>query len=77
MAYTHPAGRGSLFKNHEKETETQPDYDGEINVEGVIYFLNAWLAEGIKGKYMKLSVRRKDKQPEPKPEEVLEDDVPF
>lgn len=57
--------RGVLFKNHRKQTDRHPDYTGSVNVDGVEFFLDAWLKDGPKGKFMSLSVKRKDKQPEP------------
>ena len=54
--------RGVLFKNDRQTKETQPGYTGSLNVDGVEYFLDAWLKEGQKGKFFSVSVKRKDKQ---------------
>jgi hypothetical protein len=56
--------RGVLFINDRKERDTQPDRTGSINIEGVEYFLDGWIKDGSKGKFLSLSVKRKDKQPE-------------
>jgi uncharacterized protein (DUF736 family) len=57
--------RGALFKNNRKEKDTQPDYTGSLNVGGVDHFLDAWLKTDKNGnKFMSVSVKRKDKQPE-------------
>lgn len=56
--------RGALFKNDRKTKDTQPGYTGSLNVDGVEYFLDAWLKEGQKGKFFSVSVKRKDQQPE-------------
>jgi hypothetical protein len=64
MAYEYPPNRGSLFKNKERNTDTAPEYSGEINIDGVLYFLDAWVNESMSGKYFKLRTKRKDKQPE-------------
>ncbi len=61
---------GVLFKNAKKERDSQPDYDGKINVEGTEYYLSAWIKEGARGKFMSLSVKPKTEQPvltKPKP----------
>ena len=55
--------RGVLFINDRKERDTQPDRTGSINIEGVEYFLDGWIKDGAKGKFLSLSVKRKDKQP--------------
>lgn len=77
---------GVLFKNEKKTADTPNwgDYTGHIRVEGEDFWLTAWIKEGQKGKFMSLSVKRKDApkaqgstaKPQPtKPPE--EDDVPF
>lgn len=53
--------RGSLFRNEDKKSEKHADYGGTINVGGVEYYLNAWIREGKRGKFLSLSV--KEKQP--------------
>lgn len=73
--------RGSLFKNDKKESETHPDYKGQINVNGEEFWINAWLKTSKQGtKFMSLSVSPKDRQvseptrrntPEP------DSDIPF
>jgi len=35
--------RGSLFKNDRKDDAKFPDYKGSLNVDGVEYWLSAWL----------------------------------
>ena len=57
--------RGALFKNDRKEQgDRKPEYSGSLNVDGVEYFLDAWLKTSQAGqKFMSVSVKRKDKQP--------------
>lgn len=57
--------RGVLFKNDRKNSDSQPDYKGNINVGGVEYWLSAWVKEGAKGKFMSLSVTQKEAQQRP------------
>lgn len=54
--------RWVLFKNDRKDRETSPDYTGTLNVDGVEYFLNAWLKDGKNGKFFSGSIKRKDNQ---------------
>ena len=62
MAYDN-TNSGALFRNDKKETDKHPDYRGTINVDGVEYWLSAWLNTSGSGvKYMKLAVKRKDEQ---------------
>ena len=59
---------GVLFKNERKTKDTHPDYAGSYtDGDGNEYFLDAWIKEGKKGKFMSLRTKLKDKQPEPPP----------
>ena len=50
--------RGALFRNNEKTEDKQPDYRGNINVDGTEFWLSAWLKTSKNGmKYMSLSVK--------------------
>jgi len=57
---------GLLAKNDKQGNESRPDYRGSINVDGVDYWLSAWIKTGRDGtklagqKYMSLSVQPKD-----------------
>lgn len=61
--------RGSLFKNERKEQPTHADLNGRINVEGVEYYLNAWMKESPKTgkKFYSLSVKPVDAAARPAP----------
>ena len=58
---------GALFKNDRKEKEMHPDYKGSINVNGVEFWVSAWIKEGQKGKFMSLSVQPKEAKAPAKP----------
>jgi hypothetical protein len=86
MAYELKDGQGSLFKNDRKESENHPDYRGEINVDGQLYWLSAWIKEGKKGKFMSLSAKPKDdigsnskppKEKLPGNMQDMDDEIPF
>lgn len=75
--------RGVLFKNNKKESDNHPDYNGSIDVDGVEFWLSAWIKTSKQGsKFMSLSVKPKD-QKKPAPDRGpgnindLNDDIPF
>lgn len=54
---------GALFKNDRKETASHPDYKGQINVNGVDYWLSAWIKpmkNDPEKRFMSLSVKPKE-----------------
>jgi len=55
--------RGTLGKNNNKTKETQPEYSGSLNVNGVDYWLNGWIKESETGKFFSLTVRPKQDAP--------------
>ncbi len=60
--------RGVLFKNDRKETESHPAYKGQCEVDGVEFWISAWIKESPqKGKYMSLSLSPKEKPSAPPP----------
>lgn len=75
---------GIISKNDRKEKDTHPDIKGQINVEGVEYFINGWLKERKNGagKFYSLAIKRKEEQAKPttKPQaqpDFDESDIPF
>ena len=79
---------GMLARNDKKETEKHPDFKGSINVDGVDYWLSAWVREGKEGgkmacrKFFSLSVSPKEQTaPKAAPQKAasfdqLDDDIP-
>jgi hypothetical protein len=74
-----------LARNDKKETEKHPDFKGSINVDGVEYWLSAWVREGKEGgkmagrKFFSLSVSPKEQTaPQKKGQsfDQLDDDIP-
>src|SRR5262245_38217902 len=71
---------GSLSKNTRKEKPSHADYNGSIMIEGRKYWLNGWVKDGDKGKFLSLSVRPAEERTEPRRQAAaaLEDDaIPF
>lgn len=72
---------GALFKNDkEGGNPNWPDYKGQISINGVEYWLSAWIKDGKNGKFMSLSVQPKQapNKPAPKgPMADMKDDLPW
>ena len=71
--------RGVLFRNDRKESDKHPDYNGSCQIEGMEYWLSAWIKEGKNGKFMSLSLKPKDgsNRPAPKRGRKDDEDIPF
>lgn len=76
---------GVLFKNDKGDNEKRPDYKGSAEIEGVQYWVSAWIKEGAKGKFMSMKYERKEQQaqaapkpaPAPQAPDAFDDDIPF
>lgn len=61
MPFEHKENSGNLFRNERKEKDTHADYRGEANVDGTLYWLDAWLNESKGGKkYLSVKFKPKD-----------------
>ena len=77
--------RGVLFKNDRKDSDRHPDYKGNAEVDGVQYWLSAWIKEGKTGqKFMSLSFTPKTDTGEQRPvrapahtDTPFDDSIPF
>lgn len=77
--------RGALFKNDRKETEKQPDYTGNVEVEGQKYNMAGWMRKSQKGQaYMSISLSVPQPQgAAPMPSQAnhssssMDDEIPF
>ena len=45
---------GALFTNDKREKETHPHYQGKATINGVDYYVSAWVKDGQKGKFQSL-----------------------
>lgn len=61
--------RGALFRNDRKSHDNQPSHKGTINVDGVEFWLSAWVKDGQNGKYFSLSVTPKEQQRQEPPQQ--------
>ena len=57
--------RGCLFRNGRKQKESQPEYRGQAQINGVPYWVSGWIktAQQTGDKYMSLSFEAKKKAP--------------
>jgi hypothetical protein len=75
--------RGVLFNDRDKKTKDgDRDYSGSINIDGVEFWLSAWIKTSQKGvKFMSLSVKPKQEKPAEGEKKSLADDfadsIPF
>lgn len=67
---------GTLARNDRKEKPTHPDFSGQCEVDGVGYWISAWIKEGNGGKFFSLSFKKKDAAPAKRPVTVPDDDLP-
>lgn len=86
MAFELKDGQGTLFRNNKKvDGSMQPDYRGELSMNGVLCEIAGWIKEGQKGKWMSLSVKPKEapaEQPTTRratgePGNAPDSDIPF
>ena len=75
--------RGALFKNDRKEKENQPDYTGNVEVEGTKYNMAGWMRQSKAGKpFMSISLSIPEPQNSaPRPTasagHSMDDEIPF
>ena len=74
--------KGAIFKNDRKETETQPDYKGNINIlEAGDHWVSLWHNTSKNGKpYFRIAATKKDAPATPKTatvQDVTDEDIPF
>jgi hypothetical protein len=56
MSYDN-TNRWTLNKNERKQQDSHADYQGKINVEGKEYWLNGWIKDGPKGKFISGTIK--------------------
>ena len=58
---------GALFKNDKGDNEKRPDYKGSAEIEGVQYWVSAWIRDTAKGKCLSMKYEKKEQQAAAKP----------
>lgn len=77
--------RGALWDNLKKMSASHPDFKGELNVDGVDYWVSCWRkqdGEKMAAPTLKLSINKKEnkRKLESKPpidKHEFDDDIPF
>ena len=80
MAEYDNTNRWTLNKNDRRRNDKDAEYTGSINIDGVDYWLNAWVKDGKRGKFFSGTVRPKQaaSTTSDKPlNQQLDDDIPF
>ena len=54
---------GSLSRNKKREHDRQPEFKGSAIIDGVAYWLSAWVKEGDDGKFFSLASRPRSRSP--------------
>ena len=92
MAYDN-TNSGMIARNENRKTDKHPEFTGSLNVEGVDFWVSAWVNEGREGgkmegkKYFSLKISRKEQSVRgappissghPKPDTgFIDEDIPF
>lgn len=78
------SNRGAIWPNKKKEKDTQPDFTGSLDVDGVDHWVSAWKrkpGDGDKSPSLKFSIKVKDQQSAPVtagvPSGEESDDIPW
>lgn len=54
---------GALFQNNNRQSDRSPDYRGTLNVDGMDFWVSAWVKESRRGEeYISLSITPKEKE---------------
>lgn len=81
MAFEQKELNGALFRNDKGDNPKRPDYKGSALIDGIHYWMDAWVKDGNSGKFLSVAFKVKEKA-EPKAEPTTtetkgDDDLPF
>ena len=75
---------GTLGRNKNKTQQNHPDHRGSCTIDGVEYWVSAWVKQnnGTQEKFFSLAFTKKDtpapqKSSTPQSEDLYDDDIPF
>jgi hypothetical protein len=71
---------GTLGANKRKEKDTHPSHTGQCQIDGVDYWISAWVKEGDNGRFFSLSFKKKEARggrADPRPKSDEESEIPF
>jgi hypothetical protein len=52
--------RGTLGKNDRRQSEKSPEYTGQCEIDGKMYWISGWVKEGQGRKFFSLSFKEKE-----------------
>jgi hypothetical protein len=70
MAFEKRDNSGALFRAKANENPNWPTHEGSAMVNGVEYWLSAWVKEGKNGKFFSLAFKPKDTAKKPAPKKI-------
>jgi hypothetical protein len=82
MAFEQRDMSGSLFKNDKRQNDKQPEYKGDCLIDGVAYWISAWVKDSKNGKFFSFAFKPKEQgggqqRKNSSPNYSGGDDVPF
>jgi hypothetical protein len=84
MTYEQRNNSGTLGRNKNKTEDRHPDHKGSAIIDGVEYWVSAWVKQnGTTGeKFFSLSYQKKEEAPKQQPQratqiDLIDDDIPF
>lgn len=72
--------RGVLFRNRRKRKESQPDFTGSAEIDGVEFWISGWQntsKQGVKFMSLAFNVKQDDESEEVEEDDDEVDDLPF
>ena len=80
MVFEKRDNSGTLGRNQNKAESKHPDHKGQATINGVDYWVSAWVKQGANGKFFSLSFTPKDAASEassPTAAVSVDDEIPF